>query len=487
VVLRPVASVTSSTESISDNSQGTALPVSKVRPNASSGSGPGYLSIFQQASSTPLNVSIDGATPVTLPADKFSSGLIASGNHTITATNGSMTVATGVVTVPAGQHVTALVYLAPGSTPTITGFSNDESVPPPGQSRVVFRNTADASPLDVYLNGVQVVSALGDNPSAPTSASVLVNQGTVDIAVTEAGAPLSDALASQQGNLAAGDLLNVFVVGDDSADPSTIGVISNAIPLGAGYRLYASDGGVFNFGDSSFFGSTGGIRLNEPVVGAAATSVGAGYWLVASDGGVFSFGDATFYGSMGGTKLNKPIVGMAGTPDEGGYWLVASDGGIFSFGDAGFYGSTGDIHMNNPIVGMAATPDGKGYWLVASDGGVFSFGDAGFYGSTGNLTLNKPIVAIVPTVDGKGYWLVASDGGVFGYGDAAFYGSTGNLTLNKPIVAAISSPDSLGYWLISSDGGVFSFGDAAFYGSTGNLSLNKPIVAASAPGDLLPN
>jgi hypothetical protein len=36
-----------------------------------------------------------------------------------------------------------------------------------------------------------------------------------------------------------------------------------------------------------------------------------GYWLVASDGGIFSFGDASFYGSMGGTPLNKPIVGMA--------------------------------------------------------------------------------------------------------------------------------------------------------------------------------
>ena len=35
-----------------------------------------------------------------------------------------------------------------------------------------------------------------------------------------------------------------------------------------------------------------------------------GYWLVASDGGVFSFGDAGFYGSTGNIVLNKPIVGM---------------------------------------------------------------------------------------------------------------------------------------------------------------------------------
>ena len=59
----------------------------------------------------------------------------------------------------------------------------------------------------------------------------------------------------------------------------------------------------------------------------AATADGGGYWLVASDGGIFAFGDAQFYGSTGSIHLNKPIVGMAATADGGGYWLVASDGG----------------------------------------------------------------------------------------------------------------------------------------------------------------
>jgi hypothetical protein len=159
-----------------------------------------------------------------------------------------------------------------------------------------------------------------------------------------------------------------------------------------------------------------------------------GYWLVASDGGIFNYGDAGFYGSTGGIHLNEPIVGMAATPDGGGYWLVASDGGIFNYGDAGFYGSTGSIHLNKPIVGLAATPDGKGYWLVASDGGIFNYGDAGFYGSTGGIHLNKPIVGMAATPDGGGYWLVASDGGIFNYGDAGFLGSSGSLLLNKPVV-----------------------------------------------------
>ena len=73
----------------------------------------------------------------------------------------------------------------------------------------------------------------------------------------------------------------------------------------------------------------------------APTPDDQGYWLVAADGGIFSFGDATYYGSTGAIHLNQPIVGMAATPDGAGYWLVASDGGIFTFGDAVYYGSTG--------------------------------------------------------------------------------------------------------------------------------------------------
>ena len=249
----------------------------------------------------------------------------------------------------------------------------------------------------------------------------------------------------------------------NAPNPPIVGMAST--PDGKGYWLGASDGGIFNYGDSTFYGSAGAIHLNNPIVGMASTPDGKGYWLVASDGGIFNYGDASFYGSTGAIHLNKPIVGMASTPDGKGYWLVASDGGIFSYGDASFYGSTGSIHLNKPIVGMASTPDGKGYWLVASDGGIFSYGDASFYGSTGSIHLNKPIVGMASTPDGKGYWLVASDGGIFSYGDASFYGSTGSIHLNNPIVGMASTPDGKGYWLVAFDGGIFSYGDATFYGS----------------------
>ena len=69
----------------------------------------------------------------------------------------------------------------------------------------------------------------------------------------------------------------------------------------------------------------------------APTASGNGYWLVASDGGIFCFGDAPYQGSTGAIRLNQPITAMMRAPGNG-YWLVASDGGIFTFG-APFYGA----------------------------------------------------------------------------------------------------------------------------------------------------
>jgi hypothetical protein len=234
---------------------------------------------------------------------------------------------------------------------------------------------------------------------------------------------------------------------------------------GGGYWLVSANGGVFAFGNATFYGSLGSVHLSAPIVGIAATPNGGGYWLVGSDGGIFAFGDAGYFGSMGGHPLSKPVVGIASTPNGGGYWEVASDGGIFAFGDAAFYGSMGGHPLNKPVVGIAPAPNGKGYWEVASDGGVFSFGAAPFYGSTGNIALFRPVVAMQSTADGRGYWMVASDGGIFAFGDAPFHGSTGGTVLDSPVMG-MTAPSQVGYWLAASDGGVFSFG-VPFHGSIG--------------------
>ena len=212
---------------------------------------------------------------------------------------------------------------------------------------------------------------------------------------------------------------------------------SNAVtPVTAGgYRLVATDGGIFSFGDLRFHGSTGGIALTRPMVGMANSASGNGYWLVASDGGIFAFGDAAFRGSTGGITLTKPIVGMERTTSGNGYWLVASDGGIFAFGDAAFRGSTGGITLTRPIVGMERTTSGNGYWLVASDGRTFAFGDAVLRGSPAPTT--KPIVGMSRSASGDGYRLVASDGAIFSFG-APSLGSLAGTPLARPIVGMAS-------------------------------------------------
>ena len=242
------------------------------------------------------------------------------------------------------------------------------------------------------------------------------------------------------------------------------------------FWLFTPSGSLQTFGVPSYGAPTG--PLYRPLVTTVPDRAGTGYWLVASDGGVFAYGSAGFFGSTGDIALNQPIVGMAQTPDDGGYWLVAADGGVFSFGDAAFYGSTGNIALNQPIVGMAATQDGHGYWLVARDGGVFSFGDAGFYGSTGNIALRQPIVSLSRTVDARGYWLVAQDGGVFAFGDAGFYGSASG-TAMEPVRKLVAAPGGTGYWIVQQNGTAQAFGSAV--GET--LAPQPLLFEPLTPGD----
>jgi subtilisin-like proprotein convertase family protein len=251
-------------------------------------------------------------------------------------------------------------------------------------------------------------------------------------------------------------------------------------PTGQGYWIAGADGGVFGFGGAGFFGSTGSLRLAQPVVAMANTPGNQGYWLAAADGGVFGFGDAAFLGSMGATPLNQRIVGMAATPTGRGYWLVAADGGIFAFGDAPFLGSMGARPLNHRIVGMTPSPTGQGYWLVAADGGVFGFGDATFLGSMGGSRLAQPVVGMAAARTGLGYWLVAADGGIFAFGEAPFRGSTGATRLAQPIVAVAATRSGAGYWLGAADGGVFAFGDAVFAGSAGSVRLAAPVTAMAS-------
>jgi len=247
---------------------------------------------------------------------------------------------------------------------------------------------------------------------------------------------------------------------------------------GGGYRMTASDGGVFDFGHSAFYGSAASYHPTSPIVGIASTGDGNGYWQAAADGSVYSFGDATAFGSAAG-KLSAPIAAIVSGRGGQGYALVGSDGHLYYFGNAANLGlpTTVAPHVAARIVAGTVDPNANGpaAWAVGADGGVFSIGAAPFLGSAANLHLASPIVGIATTGDGGGYWLVAADGGVFSYGDATFFGSLGATKLNAPITGIVPTTDGGGYYLVAADGGVFTFGDAVFAGSAGGLKLAAPM------------
>ena len=388
-------------------------------------------------------------------------------------------------------------YFAPTTWPSDNSSDFDLGSSPPallsngtalqvGKSSTAYLlNQASLGGVGHQINAISACGSDSDGGDAVSGTVVYVpcDNGVQAIQTSPLGALWQTSSGAQGPPITAGGL--VWSIGGSSLyglDPAngaavqqvSVGDQANHFPtpsVGDGLLLAPSTDRVV-----AFAGSAG---VPGPPSAPAPAPANSSYWLVASDGGIFSFGNAQFYGSTGGLSLNKPVVGMASTSSRNGYWFVASDGGIFNYGGARFFGSEGGKPLDAPIVGMAALPDGGGYWEVASDGGIFSFGNARFYGSMGGKPLNKPIVGMATTHDGLGYWLVASDGGIFSYGDAQFFGSTGALALNKPVVGMATS-DGGGYWIVASDGGIFTYGDAGFSGSMGGTALNRPVVGMSS-------
>ena len=213
-------------------------------------------------------------------------------------------------------------------------------------------DTATDAPQQVALSGIGQVVATGVSPAVlnfynqaigttSTARTVaLVNGSSSTITVSTVGVITGTATsAGPDFSIVPGsDTCTGQQVAPNAA--CTVGIVFS--PAAEGSRT-----GFIFFVDNG----TGSPHLGLLIGRGVHT---AGYWLSASDGGIFSFGPgASFFGSTGSMTLNKPIVGIAATPDSGGYWEVATDGGIFAFGDAPFFGSTGSITLNKPIVGMA--------------------------------------------------------------------------------------------------------------------------------------
>ena len=378
----------------------------------------------------------------------------------------------------------------------------------------VIASTAATSPTSFTITYVpeQTATAVAANPGSShfgnavtysTSVSTDGPTPTGAVTFTAGSTPLCAATLSNgsgscvatntpQGN----DVVRGTYSGDANSDPSSgttevsvTPLIPPVPPTPHGYWLVGSDGGIFSFGSAQFYGSTGSLVLQRPVVGIVPTADRGGYWLDASDGGVFSYGDTQYYGSLPGlglhpagsglpNSLNAPIVGMVPSIDDGGYFMVASDGGVFAFGDAHFAGSCPGIgSCSGSAVAVMPDHSGNGYWLVTSTGNIYTFGDAPYFGAPGRGT----VTSAVATPDGKGYWILLSDGEVFPYGDAVNDGAppSDDFNFQDAATAIFSTSDGAGYWVSSALGAVYNFGDAPNDGGMAGTHLNGAIIAAS--------
>jgi hypothetical protein len=257
----------------------------------------------------------------------------------------------------------------------------------------------------------------------------------------------------------------------------------------SGYWLVGSDGGIFNFGGAGFYGSTGSLKLQRPVVGITPTSSNNGYWLVASDGGVFAY-NAPFVGSLPGlglhpagsglpNSLDQPIVGIVPSANGQGYYMVAADGGVFAFNST-FAGSCPGIGgCAGAAVAVAPDASGKGYWLATSTGQIYAFGNAKYLGAPG--TQSSKITSMVRTPDGGGYYIIDGLGQVFAYGDAVWRGNVpaGAAVGLDPATAIAATADGQGYWITTALGKIYPFGDAPNDGDMSGTHLNGAIIAAA--------
>jgi len=374
-----------------------------------------------------------------------------------------------------------------------------------GDLPVLYANADGVARANVMVDTFTVDQLLAD----PGGVAVIVHAGRDNYANIPARYTTESGAGPDAATLATGDAGGRFACGVISANtPAPVG----------GYWMAAADGGVFTHGDAAFHGSQGGRRLNQPVVGVAATPGGSGYYLAARDGGVFTHGDAAFAGSAGSLRLNAPVVGIA-TPPAHARAAIQNQAGS-QIGHVTFTQVGQRVRVRAHVTGLEPRSEFHGFHIhtngsctgdfVASAGGHWNPAGAPHGDHAGDLPVLYADAAGVARADYTTdafsvAQLLSDDGGVSvivhggrdnyanipsrysttaGPGPDAATLATGDAgaRVGCGVVAPVGGTTGAGYWLAAADGGVFAYGDAPFAGSAGAIKLNAPVVGiASTP------
>ncbi|NNN15731.1 MAG: hypothetical protein HKL82_07740, partial [Acidimicrobiaceae bacterium] len=189
------------------------------------------------------------------------------------------------------------LYFTDSQNNTLYAIPNAATLTAPVTPTVVYQGGLLNTPQDLTLDPKTGVLYIVNGASGSGLTNGIVSLTTNGTVVGQADLAPAEAAGGLFGIAATTNSAGRTVLYYDNANDSNIHALTSV--AASGYNLVASDGGVFNFGNTPFLGSSAATHLNQPIVGTASTPDGKGYWLVGSDGGVFSFGDASFYGSTG--------------------------------------------------------------------------------------------------------------------------------------------------------------------------------------------
>jgi len=166
------------------------------------------------------------AGPLTLPAGDYNIKILAAGDPAT-----GTPVIEKTVTLPARANVSLVAHLDASGTPVLTAFVNDTAAAPAGEGRLVVRHTAAAPAVDVLANGSPAFTNVTNGqegqvnlPAGTISASVVATGTTTPVLIGPADVPVEAGMATI-----------VYAIGAPASgsDPSTLGVVTQQIPLTA--------------------------------------------------------------------------------------------------------------------------------------------------------------------------------------------------------------------------------------------------------------